>query len=65
MAKAKKRNLSPEELLKQALVPTDEQPYEVPGNWVWTRLGNIIELISGRDVPLAQCNNDAIGFHIF
>ena len=61
MAKAKKRNLSPEELLKQALVPTDEQPYEVPGNWVWTRLGNIIELISGRDVPLAQCNNDAIG----
>lgn len=38
MAKSKKQNLSVEELLKQALVPEDERPYEVPENWVWTRL---------------------------
>lgn len=38
MAKEKKQNLSEEELLGQALVPEDEHPYEVPGNWVWTKL---------------------------
>lgn len=27
-----------EELLKEALVPVEEQPYEVPRNWVWTKL---------------------------
>ncbi|RWR12636.1 restriction endonuclease subunit S [Siminovitchia fortis] len=27
-----------EELLEEALVPKEEQPYEVPGNWVWVKL---------------------------
>ncbi|MCS7461215.1 restriction endonuclease subunit S [Paenibacillus doosanensis] len=31
----KKQNLWGEELLKQALVPEDEQPTEVPDNWLW------------------------------
>jgi len=48
MAKAKKQALSPEERLAQALVPEDEQPYEVPGNWVWTRLGSINVIIMGQ-----------------
>lgn len=38
MAKGKTQSLSAEELLEQALVPEEEQPYEVPKNWVWTRL---------------------------
>lgn len=38
MAKGKKQSLSKEELLEQALLPEDEQPYDVPKNWVWTRL---------------------------
>lgn len=33
--------LTPEEKLQQALVPTAEQPYKVPANWCWTRLGII------------------------
>ena len=33
MPKAKKQ---------QALVPEHEQPYEVPGNWVWVRLWNAV-----------------------
>lgn len=37
MAK-KKEKLSLEELLEQALVKEEEMPYEVPGNWVWTKL---------------------------
>ncbi|GIQ63120.1 type I restriction endonuclease subunit S [Paenibacillus cisolokensis] len=48
MAKRKKKQeLSPEELLEQALVPEDEQPYEVPENWVWTRLGNVTTIVGG------------------
>lgn len=42
MAKGKKQKLSAEELLEQALVPVNEQPYEVLGNWIWTRLGNLV-----------------------
>lgn len=39
MAKAKKKEtLSLEEKLELALVPIDEQPYEVPDNWCWTYL---------------------------
>lgn len=30
--------LTPEEKLQQALVPTAEQPYKVPANWCWTSL---------------------------
>lgn len=34
----KKEELTLEEKLERALVLVDEQPYEVPGNWCWTRL---------------------------
>lgn len=55
MAKEKK-NL--EQLLKKALVPVEEQPYEVPENWVWTRLGNIVEINPTRIKP--KLDNDSI-----
>ena len=37
----KKTALTIEERLQQALVPVEEQPYEVPENWVWVRLGAV------------------------
>lgn len=37
----KKTALTIEERLQQALVPAEEQPYEVPENWVWVRLGEV------------------------
>lgn len=37
----KKTSLTIEERLQQALVPAEEQPYEVPENWVWVRLGAV------------------------
>ena len=43
MAKGKKQVLSLEERFEQALVPESEWPYQVPGNWVWTKLGNFID----------------------
>ncbi len=43
MARGKKagKELTPEERLEQALVPGEEQPYPVPENWCWVRLGNL------------------------
>lgn len=46
MAK-KKTTISIEERLQQALVPKEEQPYEVPGNWVWCKLGSVANWGSG------------------
>ena len=59
--KDKKNASTAEERLKEALVPKEEQPYELPGNWAWVRLGSVIELISGRDAALIDCNNMAVG----
>ena len=47
MAKNKNVEISLEEKLRQALVPVDEQPYAIPSNWVWTRLGEIGEYKKG------------------
>ena len=40
MARGKKAAamLTPEEKLQQALVPVEDQPYEIPENWCWTYL---------------------------
>lgn len=40
-----------DELLVEALVPEDEQPYEVPENWVWTKLGKVAVINPSRFVP--------------
>ena len=48
MARGKKKEtLTSEERLQAALIPESEQPYKVPGNWCWTRLGAITEIIGG------------------
>lgn len=43
----KKTALTIEECLQQALVPAEEQPYEVPENWVWVRLGEVTKVVGG------------------
>ena len=43
MAKAKGKNIT----MEDALVPVAEQPYEVPENWCWTKLGALINLHRG------------------
>ncbi len=48
MTKKKKvQTLTIEEKLKQALVADWEQPYRVPENWLWTRLGQITQVVGG------------------
>lgn len=43
----RKKQKTMEELLEEALVPEEEQPYEVPGNWVWVKSGYIAKWGSG------------------
>ena len=48
MARGKKKEeLTLEEKLERALVPVEEQPYEVPENWCWTIVGNLVDLHRG------------------
>jgi len=56
MAKNKNVEISLEEKLRQALVPVDEQPYAIPSNWVWTRLGEVIDIFRG----LSYTKNDEV-----
>lgn len=53
----KKKDLSLNELLQQALVPESEQPYEVPENWVWTKLGIIADFERGITFPASAKNS--------
>ncbi len=56
MAKNKKVEISLEEKLEKALVPVEEQPYIIPDNWVWTRLGEVINIYRG----LSYTKNDEV-----
>ena len=38
---------TPEEKLREALVPESEQPYRIPDNWCWTTLNSVSEVITG------------------
>ena len=52
MAKGKKNDaLTIEERLEAALVPEDEQPYEVPKNWCWTRISVVSDFERGITFP--------------
>ena len=45
--KTKDFNLSIEEKLEQALIPNWDEPYKLPDNWCWTRIGTVAKLYRG------------------
>ena len=48
MARGKKKEtLTPEDRLQAALVPESEQPYKVPENWCWVKVGDLCTFIGG------------------
>lgn len=78
MARGKKaaQGLTPEEKLAQALVPVEEQPYQIPDNWCWIQLNYIkkdkdsffdgdwilsSDMDSDGDVRLLQLSDIGIG----
>lgn len=62
MARGKKKEsaLTPEEKLAQTLVPVVEQPYKVPRNWSWVRLGSIVVNHDAKRVPLSTAQRSTL-----
>ncbi len=59
MAKEKKKvSLTLEEKFGQVLVPECEQPYEIPVNWLWTKLENVTQIIMGQSPSGSSTTND-------
>lgn len=54
MMSSKGKTQSVEELLKEALIPLEEQPYEVPENWVWVKFDSVIKTSSNRASTIKQ-----------
>lgn len=44
---SKKKLQTLESFLEEALVPEEEWPYEVPGNWVWVTSDSVLKFIGG------------------
>lgn len=59
--KAEKQRLIDEKVIKKEkpLPPIEEEeiPFDIPNSWEWVRLGEIIELLSGQDIPMSKCNS--------
>ncbi|MDO6658654.1 restriction endonuclease subunit S [Anaerobacillus sp. 1_MG-2023] len=51
MSKKVKKQKTVEELLDEALVPEEEQPYEVPENWAWIKLNSYYNHVNEQIQP--------------
>ena len=63
--KEKARLVKEGKLKKKDLVETpiseDEIPFEIPENWEWVRMKDVISLLSGRDLTPQDYNDNKIG----
>lgn len=46
-----KTKMTIEELLEEALVPEEEQSYELPDNWMWVKTETVNEIVTGSTPP--------------
>lgn len=56
-----KKNMTLEEKLEEAIVK--DEPYEVPRNWVWSRLGNITTVKSSKRILAKEYIDEGIPFY--
>ena len=47
MSRVKKETVNENEKFLPKILPESERPYEVPGNWVWVRLGDVTTVVGG------------------
>lgn len=59
----KEAALTPEEKLQQALVPVEEQPYPVPGNWCWVYTPYLFTIDYGNGLSTKDLTD--VGFPVF
>lgn len=56
----KQENLSVKELLEQTIVKDEDKPYEVPENWIWSRIGYICEINPKREMDLKEYDDKTL-----
>lgn len=63
--KAEKERLVKEKIIKKekalSTISEEEIPFEIPGLWEWVRLGEVVGLISGRDLTPKEYGTDSSG----
>lgn len=60
---AKKKQLTIEEKLQNALVPKEEQPYKIPNNWCWSYWKYIAEIFSAKRIHKSDWKEEGIPFY--
>lgn len=60
---AKNKELTLEEKLREALIPKEELPYEIPENWEWVKWGNIAEITSSKRVLQKDWKKSGVPFY--
>ena len=64
--KAEKATLIAEKKLKKekelAPITKDEIPYNIPANWTWCRLGEILNIKSGKRIHASDYRNEGVPF---
>lgn len=56
-----KKKKTIEEILKESIILEEEQPYEVPENWVWIRFDSLIKTNSNLATAIKQTNYEEEG----
>jgi len=56
--KAKASADTPDEKLDQALIPESEQPYEVPANWCWVKVGFVTRIYRGVSYKKGEAHTE-------
>ncbi|WP_261979581.1 restriction endonuclease subunit S [Lactiplantibacillus plantarum] len=55
---AEKAQLIKEKKIKRSKkmpeITQEEKPFKIPTSWEWVRLGNLVDILSGRDLPKAN-----------
>lgn len=59
MAKAKGKKIT----IEEALVPVEEQPYQIPDNWCWTRPLSVFDIEYGKGLPTKELMGE--GYPVF
>ncbi|MGP3781104.1 restriction endonuclease subunit S [Bacillus sp. 4A_MP3] len=62
MSKKKVQTLN--ELLEELLVLEDQQPYDIPENWVYVRLGKVVEFQGGSQPPKSVFKDEQLDGYI-
>lgn len=60
----KDRLIKAREIKKEKPLPElnpEEIPFDIPEDWMWVRLGDVISLVSGRDLATSEFNQESRG----